>query len=182
MSRIGTKIITVPQGVKIDVRDGSIFVEGPKGKLSQKIHSSVTAKVESNTLSFARKDNEIQSRAAHGTIRSIVANMIKGVTDGFTRELDITGVGYKAELKGQNLELHLGFSYPRVYPIPQGIKAEVEKQIRIKLHGIDKMLVGKVASELRKIRPPEPYKGKGIKYAGEIIKKKVGKTAVTQAT
>ena len=182
MSRIGRKNIKIPDGVKVESKGDMIVIEGPKGKLEERQNPNVQITVAEREVSFKRTSDELEAKAAHGTMRSNLANMIKGVTAGFEKVLEINGVGYKAELKGDNIELSLGFSFPKVYKIPLGIKVEIDKGIRVKLSGIDKQLVGKVASEIRKIRPPEPYKQKGVKYSDEIIKKKVGKAAVTQAS
>ncbi len=180
MSRIGKKPITIPEKVKVDIKEDVAFVEGPLGKLQININPGITVSVKDGKVVFERENNEIPVRSSHGAIRSHLNNMIEGVTKGFSKELVINGVGYKAELKGKILDLYVGFSGPKPYQIPDGIKVEIEKGTRVKLSGIDKGIIGKVASEIRSIRPVEPYKEKGIKYSDERIKKKVGKAAVGQ--
>ena len=180
MSRIGKRPIIIPKDVKVELKEGKICVEGPKGKLELPGNPDVEVSVNEGKVTFTRKGDLIPQRASHGTMRSLVSGMIQGVTKGFVKELQINGVGYKAELKGQILDLYVGFSGPKPYKLPKEVKVEIEKGTRVKISGMDKHLVGKVASEIRNIRPPEPYKEKGIKYSDEVIKKKVGKTAVGQ--
>jgi large subunit ribosomal protein L6 len=176
MSRIGRKNVEIPKGVEVKITPGEIHAKGPKGSLSIKKHRAVTVKEEKGELVFAREGNEGPERAAHGLMRALVQNMLTGVTKGFEKQLEINGVGYKAEIKGQSIVLSLGFSHPIEYKLPQGISAKVDKQFLI-LSGIDRQAVGAAAAKVRSFRPPEPYKGKGIKYANETILRKAGKTA-----
>jgi large subunit ribosomal protein L6 len=177
MSRIGKKPIVIPQGVKIGVDGNMVNVEGPKGKLSQTIPSGLSIKMEGNVLTVDRGSDQREIRALHGLIRSLVANMVHGVKDGFERKLEIVGIGYRAQLTGKNLQLALGYSHPVLFPIPEGVHAEVDRQVSITLKGPDKALLGQLAAKLRALRKPDPYKGKGIKYAEEHIRRKVGKKA-----
>jgi len=177
MSRIGKKPIVVPSGVKVALENGSVKVEGPKGKLSQSIPAGLSVAMNSNVLTVARDSDHRAVRALHGLIRSLIANMVHGVKDGFERKLEIVGIGYRAQLQGRNLQLALGYSHPVIFPLPEGIQAEVERQVSITLKGADKALLGQLAAELRSLRKPDPYKGKGIKYAEEHIRRKVGKKA-----
>jgi large subunit ribosomal protein L6 len=177
MSRIGRKPIPVPDGVKITVNDGVVRAEGPKGKLSQSIPSGVSVSMESNVLTVARDSDHRNVRALHGLTRSLIANMVNGVKDGFERKLEIVGIGYRCQLQGKALQLALGYSHPVIFPLPDGIQAEVERQVSITLRGADKALLGQTAAKLRALRKPDPYKGKGIKYADEHIRRKVGKKA-----
>jgi large subunit ribosomal protein L6 len=174
MSRIGKKPIEVPSGVKVNIDGSSIKVEGPKGRLERLLTDKVEIKAEAEQLLVTPLDEK--NGALQGLTRSLVANMVEGVTKGFTKVLEINGIGYRAELKGTNLNLALGYSHPIDYPLPEGITAEVEKQTKITLSGIDKELLGATAAKIRSFRPPEPYKGKGIKYAEERILRKAGKT------
>lgn len=173
MSRIGKLPLEIPKGVQVTVGD-MIAVKGPKGNLSIKKHGAVSVKEEAGKLHFARSGNVGAERAAHGLMRALCANMIKGVTTGFERNLEINGVGYKAEVKGATLNLSLGFSHPVEYKLPDGVQAKVDKNV-ITLSGIDRQAIGSAAAKIRSFRPPEPYKGKGIKYAGEHIARKAGK-------
>jgi len=177
MSRIGKKPIPVPQGVKIAVEGNTVRVEGPKGQLSQRVPESVSIKLESNVLTVDRSSDHRNVRALHGLTRSLLANMVHGVKDGFERKLEIVGIGYRAQLAGKNLQLALGYSHPVIFPLPDGVQAEIERQVSITLKGADKALLGQVAAKLRALRKPDPYKGKGIKYAEEQIRRKVGKKA-----
>jgi large subunit ribosomal protein L6 len=177
MSRIGKKPITVPQGVKIAVEDNTVKVEGPKGRLSQSIPSGLSVKMDGQVLTVDRSSDHRTVRALHGLTRSLLANMVHGVKDGFERKLDIVGIGYRAQLQGKNLQLALGYSHPVIFTIPEGVQAEVERQVSITLKGPDKALLGQLAAKLRALRKPDPYKGKGIKYAEEHIRRKVGKKA-----
>jgi large subunit ribosomal protein L6 len=182
MSRIGKSPIPVPGGVVVTVTDGTISVKGPKGELSRSIPGVITVRQDGDTLLVERPDDERQNRAQHGLTRTLVANMVAGVTDGFTKELEIHGVGYRANAQGpRSLELALGFSHPVRVEAPEGIEFEVIAAVggqasRIVVKGIDKEKVGQVAADIRKIRKPEPYKGKGVRYAGEHIQRKAGKT------
>ena len=177
MSRIGKKPIPVPQGVKIAVEGNTVRVEGPKGQLSQRVPDSVSVRIESNVLTVDRSSDHRNVRALHGLTRSLLANMVHGVKDGFERKLEIVGIGYRAQLTGKNLQLALGYSHPVIFPLPDGVHAEIERQVSITLKGADKALLGQVAAKLRALRKPDPYKGKGIKYAEEQIRRKVGKKA-----
>jgi large subunit ribosomal protein L6 len=177
MSRIGRKPIPVPQGVKVAVDGAAVRVEGPKGKLSHSLPSGISVKSEAAVVTVGRSSDERNVRALHGLTRSLIANMVHGVKDGFERKLEIVGIGYRAQLQGKTLQLALGYSHPVIFPLPEGIQAEVEKQVSITLRGADKALLGQTAALLRGLRKPDPYKGKGIKYAGEYIRRKVGKKA-----
>src|SRR5436190_20513723 len=177
MSRIGKKPIPIPQGVKVEVTDGLVRVEGPKGKLSQPIPSPLSAKIEGTTLFIGRPDDDRRVRALHGLTRALMANMVSGVKDGFERKLEIVGIGYRAQMQGKAIQLALGYSHPVIFALPEGITAEIDKQVGITLRGADKALLGETAAKLRSLRKPDPYKGKGIKYAGEVIRRKVGKKA-----
>ncbi len=176
MSRIGRKPIVIPKGVQVSITGEVISAKGPKGTLNLPRHKAVEVKEEQGTLVFARSGEDGADRAAHGLMRALVANMLTGVTQGFTRNLEINGVGYKAEIKGGTIVLSLGYSHTIEYKLPEGITAKVDKNVLI-LAGIDKMLLGAAAAKIRSFRPPEPYKGKGIKYAEETILRKAGKTA-----
>jgi large subunit ribosomal protein L6 len=175
MSRVGRKLITVPKGVNITVGGGGVAVKGPKGELKRGVPEGVTVKLNGGELTVERADDSRENRAKHGMMRALLANMVKGVTDGFERKLEINGVGYRADVAGQKLNLALGFSHPVAFDLPKGVAAKVDKNVVI-LSGIDKEQLGETASKIRAIRPPEPYKGKGIKYLEETIKRKVGKT------
>ena len=178
MSRIGNKIIAVPSGVKVQVKDGMVEVQGPKGKMTVKVPKGIAFEQKDGTL-VAKRDSEEQ-RALHGLARALVANAVTGVTQGFKRELDIVGVGYRAEVKGKNLVLALGYSHPIEFPIPEGIQIAVEKQTHMVVSGADKNQVGQVAANLRALRPPDPYKQKGIRITGERLKKKAGKAGAAK--
>jgi large subunit ribosomal protein L6 len=178
MSRIGRSPIPVPSGVEINVSDRQVTVKGPRGTLARSVPGAITIRQEDSTLFVERPDDERESRALHGLTRSLVNNMVVGVTDGFTKDLEIVGVGYRATAKGPDqLELALGFSHPVVVDAPNGVTFEVPQPTRISVKGIDKELVGQVAANIRKIRKPEPYKGKGVRYAGERVIRKAGKAA-----
>ncbi len=176
MSRIGKLPIAVPKGVTVNLADGQLTVKGPKGELSRQIMPEVVLTIEENSITVTRADESIKSRSAHGLVRTLVNNMVVGVTTGYQTDLEINGVGYRAELKGSELVLSLGYSHPVVYPLPQGITVEVDKMTKLSVKGIDKELVGQAAAKIRSFRGPEPYKGKGIKYATETILRKAGKT------
>jgi large subunit ribosomal protein L6 len=178
MSRIGTLPVEIPQGVTVTVKNGSITVEGPKGKLDRNIDPLIEVDVGENQVRVTRKSETKQCKALHGLFRSLINNMITGVSKGFERVLTINGVGYRAELAGKSLVLNLGYSNPIEYPIPLNISIELEANNRIVVRGINKEQLGQVCSEIRAFRPPEPYKGKGVKYEKETIKRKVGKTGV----
>ncbi len=178
MSRIGNAPITVPSGVDMSVDGRDVTVKGSKGELSMTLPGEITASLEDGVLTVARPDDSGQSKAMHGLARTLVSNMVTGVTEGFTKKLEIVGVGYRAQAKGSNaLELQLGFSHPVHITAPEGIEFDVPQQTEIIVKGIDKQLVGQVAADIRKWRKPEPYKGKGIKYEGERIIRKAGKAA-----
>ena len=177
MSRIGKKPIPVPSGVEVDVRPGTVTVKGPKGTLSERISADMTVTVDDGTLSVARPTDRGEHRALHGLTRSLVANMVTGVTDGFEKRLEIQGVGYRAALRGTSLDLNVGYSHSVTKDPPPGISFDVPTPTEIIVKGADKQQVGQVAAEIRKIRPPEPYKGKGIRYQGEYVRRKVGKRA-----
>ena len=179
MSRIGKKPVDIPKDVKIEVKDNSVYVEGPKGKLTQSFSPRITVEAKDGKVLVKRLHDTKQDRALHGLYRSLISKMIKGVTEGYTKELEIIGVGFKAQMQGNNLNLLLGFSHPVNIPSPEGIKIETPKLTQIVIKGIDKERVGRLATEIRDIYPPEPYKGKGIRFAGEFIKKKVGKAQAT---
>jgi large subunit ribosomal protein L6 len=181
MSRIGKKAIDIPKDVKIEVKDGAVYVEGPKGKASQVLSERITIEAKDSRLFLKRGRDTKTDRAFHGLYRALIANMIKGVTEGYVKELEILGVGFKAQAEGSNLKMQLGFSHPVNFPVPEGIRIETPKNTQIVVRGIDKQKVGKVASEIRRIFPPEPYKGKGIRYAGEYVKKKIGKAQAATA-
>ncbi len=177
MSRIGRKPVAVPDAVTVTIAPGDITVKGPKGELNQFYSQDMTVSQEDGTILVARPTDRGEHRALHGLTRSLIANMVEGVTDGFEKRLEIQGVGYRAALKGKNLELALGFSHPVPITAPEGIEFEVPQPTEIIIRGIDKQLVGQVAADIRKRRPPEPYKGKGIRYKGEQVLRKVGKRA-----
>ena len=178
MSRIGRSPIPVPSGVEVAVADRHVTVKGPQGTLERDLPGEITVRQDDGTLLVERPNDERHNRALHGLTRSLVANMVAGVTNGFTKELEIVGVGYRATARGPNqLELALGFSHPVTVDAPGGISFEVPVPTRIIVRGIDKELVGQVAANIRKIRKPEPYKGKGVRYAGEVVVRKAGKAA-----
>ncbi len=177
MSRIGRKPISVPDAVSIEVAPGRVAVKGPKGELTQVLSTDMKVDQSDGVLTVERPTNRGEHRALHGLTRSLIANMVEGVTDGFEKRLEIQGVGYRAQLKGKNLELALGYSHPVSIEAPDGIEFEVPQPTEIIVRGIDKQLVGQVAADIRKRRPPEPYKGKGIRYRGEHVMRKVGKRA-----
>lgn len=176
MSRIGKLPVEIPKGVKVAYNEPYFKVEGPKGTLSRNLMGGVALELSETSVLIKRDDDSIKSRSAHGLTRTLINNMVTGVTKGFETALEINGVGYRAEVKGDVLNLSLGYSHPVNYPLPKGISVEVEKMTKILVKGIDKELVGQVAAKIRAFRGPEPYKGKGIKYAGEAILRKAGKT------
>ena len=176
MSRIGKQPITIPAKVKVEVKGQKVHVEGPKGKLDWELPSRTTLKVDGATALVTRQGEDAHTRALHGLSRALVNNMVKGVSDGFTKKLEINGVGFKAAVAGKTITMNLGYSHPINYNIPDQIKVVVEENTKITIEGPDKQLVGKVASELRSYYPPEPYKGKGVKYSDEKIIRKEGKT------
>ena len=176
MSRIGKMPIVVPPKVKVEVKGQKVSVEGPKGKLNWELPNRTTAALENGQIVVTRKGEDSQSRALHGLSRAIVNNMVKGVSDGFVKRLEIHGVGFKAAVQGKNVNLSLGYSHPIVYSLPDQIKVTVEENTKLLIEGPDKEVVGKVASEIRSYYPPEPYKGKGVRYSDEKIIRKEGKT------
>jgi len=180
MSRLGKIALPLPQGVKIKVDGDAINVEGPKGKLAASLMSGITLDTGERGVTVNRSGDTRDQRAAQGLIRSLVSNMLVGVSDGFSKTLEISGVGYRADAKGSEVHLSLGFSHPIVYQLPEGVKAAIDKQTSITVSGIDRQLVGEVAAGIRKLRPPEPYKGKGIRYSDEQIKRKAGKAGAAK--
>ena len=176
MSRIGKKVIPIPSGVKINIRESLVEVEGPKGKLSNRVPDGIKFELRDGSLHAIRSSESKEQKALHGLARSLVANAVRGVTQGFQKELEIVGIGYRAELKGKSVLFSLGFSHPIDFPIPSGINIAVDKQTRLIVSGSDKQKVGQTAATIRSLRKPEPYKNKGIRYLGEVLKKKVGKT------
>ena len=182
MSRIGRLPIAVPAGVKIILEDKAVRVEGPKGKLRSDLPAGVELKLDGNQLRISRDGEDRRRKALHGLTRKLVANMVHGVSQGFSRVLEINGVGFRAEVKGSELHLALGFSHPVVFPLPPGITATVDRQIIITLQGADRQLLGETAARIRAIRPPEPYKGKGVKYREEVIQRKAGKAVGAAGT
>ena len=176
MSRIGKTPVTIPPKVKVSVSGGRVLVEGPKGKLDLALPRLTDAKVESGSVVLTRAGETSEAKAMHGLARALVNNLVKGVTDGFSKKLEIQGVGFKAAVQGKVVNMALGYSHPILYPIPDGIKVTVEENTKLSIEGIDKELVGRVASELRSFYPPEPYKGKGVRYVGEKVIRKEGKT------
>ncbi len=176
MSRIGKKVITVPSGVEVKLDGNHVTVKGPKGTLSQSLRPEISVEKQENQLLVKRKDDSKLSRSLHGLSRTLVSNMVEGVTQGFTRTLDIVGIGYKARMEGKKMVMAMGYSHPVEIDPPAGITLEVEKETRINIKGIDKELVGNVAAKIRAVRPPEPYKGKGITYLGEKVRRKAGKS------
>src|SRR5688572_9446927 len=178
MSRIGKQPVTVPSGVDINLSGTTLTVKGPKGTLTQEIHPDITIDVADGEVNVTRANDERENRALHGHFRSLIANMVVGVTDGYTRRLEIVGVGYRAAVRGSNgLTLQMGFSHPVEFDAPEGITFEVPTPTRITINGTDNQAVGQVAANIRKIRKPEPYKGKGIRYEGEQVRRKSGKAA-----
>ena len=177
MSRIGNKAVEIPDKVKVNIGgDGALSVEGPKGKLYWKLPRDIRARVEENRVSLMREAETRSVKALHGLSRSLVHNMVQGVSEGFTKQLEIEGVGFRAAVQGSNLNLNLGFSHPIQFSIPKDIKITVTDNTKITIQGADKKLVGQVAADIRRFYPPEPYKGKGVRYTGEQIRRKVGKT------
>lgn len=178
MSRIGKMPVKIPDGVKVTVKKGSVVVEGPRGTLSQDIRPQISVKTVENTVVVTRKNETKYTRSLHGLYRNLINNMVTGVSKGFSKTLLINGVGYRAEIDGENLVLYLGYSNPIYYPIPEGIKITPETNTKLVIEGSSKERVGQVSSEIRSFRPPEPYKGKGIRYDDEHVRRKIGKTGV----
>ena len=181
MSRIGRKVLPLPKGVTISQKAGAISVKGPKGELSKPLPEGITVKTEADKLQVLRADDSRQNRSKHGLMRAHLANMVKGVTDGWNRELEINGVGYRAEVAGDTINMALGYSHPIAFKLPKGVTAKVDKN-RVTLSSADRDLVGQTAAKVRELRPPEPYKGKGVKYVEEVIKRKVGKAGATSGS
>ncbi len=177
MSRIGKSPIKIGKGVKVDVKGKTVKVEGPVGKMEVVLAEEVNARLEGDTIYVDRRDDERRARSMHGLFRTLVNNAVVGCGEGFKRELEINGVGYRAAAQGQILNLSMGFSHPVEFPIPKGVTVAVDKQTKITLSGADKQLLGETAAKIRAVRPPEPYKGKGIKYAEETVRRKAGKAA-----
>jgi large subunit ribosomal protein L6 len=175
MSRIGKKPIAIPKGVKVAVTGGHVEVQGPKGKLALTVHDLCSVKVDDGSIVVGRSADHRTAKAMHGLTRALVANMVRGVTEGFEKKLEIQGIGYRAQLAGRTLTFSLGYSHPIVFPLPEGVQAELDKQTLITLRGTDKHLVGQTAAQIRALRPPDPYKGKGVRYVDEVVRKKVGK-------
>jgi large subunit ribosomal protein L6 len=178
MSRIGRRPIALPKGVTFSAAAGNYSVKGPKGELKKALPEGITIKTAGSVLNVQRADDSRENRAKHGLVRAHLANMVKGVTDGWVRELEINGVGYRAEVAGENITMQLGYSHPVVFKLPKGVAAKVEKN-KMTLSSPDRDILGQTASKIRELRPPEPYKGKGVKYAEEVIKRKVGKAGAT---
>lgn len=176
MSRVGKKPIPLPDGVKVEVKDGLVSVKGQKGALQRPLLESIQVDVTDTVVTLKRASDDKRARSYHGLMRSLVANMVEGVSKGFEKKLEIVGIGYRSELHGKSLALYLGYSHPIDFPLPEGISAEIEKQTLVTIKGIDKELVGQIAAKIRDLRKPDPYKGKGVKYAGEVLRKKAGKT------
>ena len=181
MSRIGNSPIAIPDGVTIDRHEGAIRVKGPKGMLSERVPEGIAVEIGDGLVEFKRPDDRKPSRAMHGLARALVANMVTGVTAQFSKQLEIQGVGYRAEVDGKKLRMLVGYSHPVEVPVPEGLKVSVERNVIVTIEGIDRGRVGQFAADLRSIRPPEPYKGKGIRYVGERVRRKVGKAAAGSA-
>jgi large subunit ribosomal protein L6 len=176
MSRIGKKVIALPKGVKVSVQPGAVEVQGPKGKLLQALPPGIAFELDGDHLQARTLRNDPELGKFHGLARSLVANAVKGVTEGFRKDLDIVGVGYRAEVKGKQVHFALGYSHPVIFDIPAGIDIAIDKQTHVTVTGIDRQLVGQVAADIRQMRKPDPYKQKGVRYTGEVLKKKAGKT------
>ncbi|HEX3551851.1 MAG TPA: 50S ribosomal protein L6 [Thermoanaerobaculia bacterium] len=175
MSRIGRMPIPIPQGTKVEVRDGVFVAEGPKGRVEQSLFPGFPVEVEDGVVNVTRPGDSGPDRSRHGLLRALLANAVQGAAGGFTKQLDIVGVGYRAEVKGGHVQFALGYSHPVLYDIPEGIKIEIDKSNRVTVSGADRQKVGQVAAEIRGLRRPDPYKGKGIKYTNEVLRRKVGK-------
>jgi large subunit ribosomal protein L6 len=176
MSRIGKKPVTIPKGVTLQLEDHTVAVKGPKGELRRTLHEEMQLALDKDQFTVVRPSEEQKHKALHGLTRTLVQNMVDGVSKGFSKSLEIQGVGYKAEAKAYGVNLIVGYSHPVKYEAPKGIKISVDNNVNVKIEGADKELVGQVAAELRSVRPPEPYKGKGIRYVGEQVRRKAGKT------
>jgi large subunit ribosomal protein L6 len=176
MSRIGKKPIELPQGVKFELKEGEITVTGPKGSLKRPLLEGLNVQAEGSVVNVQRSSEEKKIMGYHGLMRTLIANMVEGVHNGFERKLEIIGIGYRAELQGNNVVFYLGYSHPIVFALPQGISAQVEKQTSLTVKGIDKELLGEIAAKMRALRKPDAYKNKGVKYANEVLRKKAGKS------
>lgn len=176
MSRIGKKPIDMPKGVKLEIKEGEIIVTGPKGTLKRPLLEGMTVQADGNVVNVQRSSEEKKIMSYHGLMRTLIANMVEGVHNGFERKLEIIGIGYRAEMQGNNVVFYLGYSHPIVFALPQGISAQVDKQTLLTVKGIDKELLGEVAAKMRALRKPDAYKNKGVKYANEVLKKKAGKS------
>ncbi|HEY1074109.1 MAG TPA: 50S ribosomal protein L6 [Patescibacteria group bacterium] len=177
MSRIGSRLISIPSGVTANITDGIFTAQGPKGQHTVVVHPRVNVAVEGETITVSRGGNDKQARALHGLMRMLVANAVTGVSQGFTKKLEMHGIGYRAQTDGNQLTLSVGFTHPVVFTAPEGISFTVEKNTLVGVHGIDKQVVGQVAANIRAVKKPEPYKGKGIRYEGEYVRRKAGKAA-----
>ena len=176
MSRIGKKPIDMPKGVKLEIKEGEIIVTGPKGTLKRPLLEGMTVQADGNVVNVQRSSEEKKIMGYHGLMRTLIANMVEGVHNGFERKLEIIGIGYRAEMQGNNVVFYLGYSHPIAFALPQGISAQVDKQTSLTVKGIDKELLGEVAAKMRALRKPDAYKNKGVKYANEVLKKKAGKS------
>jgi large subunit ribosomal protein L6 len=181
VSRVGRKPILIVKGVTVTQKDGTVVVKGPKGELSATVHPDITVEIKPTEIQVSRHADDGAHRALHGLWRALIQNMINGVTQGYSQKLEIVGVGYRAEMKGKKLQLMLGYSHPILFGPPDGVNIEAPTQTSVMVTGIDKQLVGLVAAKIRSFRPPEPYKGKGVKYEGEYVRRKAGKAAATAA-
>jgi large subunit ribosomal protein L6 len=177
MAGIGRWPVIIPEKVKVSESAGLVTVQGPKGTLSLTVHPSLAVQVQDSSVVVTRREDSRQTKALHGLTRKLIANMVEGVSKGFTRSLEVNGVGYRAEVVGNTIHFALGFSHPIIFQLPPGVQAKIERQTQITLEGIDKQLLGEVAAAMRRLRPPDPYKAKGIKYAEETVRRKAGKTA-----
>lgn len=175
MSRIGRMPIPVPQGTRVQIQDGLFVAEGPKGRVEQTLFPGYPVEVQDDTIQISRPGDTGPERSLHGLLRALLANAVQGASTGFTKQLDIVGVGYRAEVKGDKVQFALGYSHPVLFDIPEGIKIEIDKSNRVTISGADRQKVGQVAAEIRGLRKPDPYKGKGVKYTGEVLRRKVGK-------
>jgi large subunit ribosomal protein L6 len=179
MSRVGKKPIAIPDGVTVAYRGDEVHVKGPKGNLSKRIPEQIAVEIADGSVSFTRPDDRKESRALHGLARSLVANMVQGVSQPFVKELEIQGVGYRADMTGKTLKMLVGFSHPVEMEVPEGLTVSVDRNVIVKIEGIDRQKVGQFAADIRAVRPPEPYKGKGIRYVNEHVRRKVGKAGAT---
>ncbi len=179
MSRVGKRPIEVPNGTKVSIENGIFTAEGPKGKVSQRLLDGITVAIDDGVINVSRADDSADMRSKHGLVRSLLANAVAGVTEGWLKELQLNGVGYKAEVQGRAVNFSLGYSHPIVYQLPEGIDVEIDKSNKISVRGADRQEVGQVAAEIRSLKKPDPYKGKGIKYVDEVIRRKVGKAGAT---